>query len=231
MSPIPKMKQGKAGGSAITRGAKPVKRPLPGTLVPGEAAAGTGNHRLERITQAAIRCFVKKGISGTTMDDVADESGIARPNLYRYVQTRQDLIRLVVVQRSNVFIQKKFDAGVGWRQTLAHFLVHIVSNARADEIISLVHQQAASDASALVESNLEMIHALDAVLAPLLATARASGSLRDDLTEDEILKWINFQAMSLTKSNVYVTRGQLEWAVNELVIAAIVKTSPLFRHP
>lgn len=224
MPPTRKMKPTNAAVSAASLRAKRAKQPPPEKLASNGPTAESGNHRLERITQAAIRCFVKKGISGTTMDDVADESGIARPNLYRYVQTRQDLVRLVVVQRSRVFIQKKFDAGVGWRQTLAHFLVHIVSNARADEIISMVHQQAPSDASALVESNLEMIHALDAVLAPLLATARASGSLRNDLTEDEILKWINFQAMSLTKANVYVTRKQLEWAVDELVIAAIVRT-------
>lgn len=189
----------------------------------GRGGRNTANHRLEKITKAAIRCFVKRGISDTTMDEIADEAGIARPNLYRYVKTRQDLIRLVVIQRSRAFIQRKFDTGAGWRETLCHFLAHIVSNARADEIISIVHQQAGSDASALVESNLEMIHALDPVLTPLLEAARAARHLRDDLTQNEIRKWINFQAMSMTKSKVYVTREDLERAMDKLVIAAIVR--------
>ena len=182
------------------------------------------NHRLEKITKAAIRCFIRNGISDTSMDDIATEAGIARPNLYRYIQTRQDIIRLVIIERSKAFIRKKSDTGAGWRETLSHFLTHIIWNARSDEIISIVHQQAGSDASALVESSEETIHALDPVIAPLLQAARREHSLREDLTENEILKWINFQAMSLTKSNVYVAREELGQAIDKLVIAAIVKS-------
>ena len=46
----------------------------------------------ERILAAAERCIDRHGIRKTTMDDVACEVGLSRPNVYRYFSDRDDLL-------------------------------------------------------------------------------------------------------------------------------------------
>ncbi|HEY4043151.1 MAG TPA: helix-turn-helix domain-containing protein, partial [Rhodopila sp.] len=42
----------------------------------------------ERILAAAQRCIDRHGIRKTTMDDIASELGLSRPNVYRYFADR-----------------------------------------------------------------------------------------------------------------------------------------------
>jgi AcrR family transcriptional regulator len=168
-----------------------------------------------------MHCFNRQGIANTTMEDIAAEAGIARPNLYRYVRTREDLIRIVVLERSRHFIRRKYAAGNNWHETLAHFIAHIVTSSRNDRIISLVHEQASFDASSLVESDYAMNHALYAIVAPLLRQGREAGELRQDLSEDEILKWLNFQAMSFVRARVFMDAEELSRTIETLVVRAI----------
>src|ERR1700741_1342518 len=53
--------------------------------------AGTDDVR-ERILAAAERCIVRYGFRKTTMDDIASELGLTRPNVYRYFADRDDLL-------------------------------------------------------------------------------------------------------------------------------------------
>jgi len=48
------------------------------------AALPSSTDRRGEIVAAARACFQRWGLAKTTMDDIAKEVGIARPNLYRY---------------------------------------------------------------------------------------------------------------------------------------------------
>jgi AcrR family transcriptional regulator len=63
------------------------------------APASTGDTR-ERILAAAERCIDRHGIRKTTMDDVACEVGLSRPNVYRYFADRDDLLIELIIRRS-----------------------------------------------------------------------------------------------------------------------------------
>jgi AcrR family transcriptional regulator len=52
--------------------------------------AGTDDVR-ERMLTAAERCIARYGFRKTTMDDIASEVGLTRPNVYRYFADRDDL--------------------------------------------------------------------------------------------------------------------------------------------
>lgn len=52
----------------------------------------------ERILDAAARCFARRGVSGTTVGDVATEAGCSRPTIYRYFEDR-DALRAAFVER------------------------------------------------------------------------------------------------------------------------------------
>ncbi|MFD1373291.1 TetR/AcrR family transcriptional regulator [Actinoplanes sichuanensis] len=49
--------------------------------------------RTEQIMQATARCLQKHGLAGTTLERVAEESGLSRSHVRHYVGNRDDLLR------------------------------------------------------------------------------------------------------------------------------------------
>src|SRR5438445_3523370 len=47
--------------------------------------------KLPGVMRAALRLFVKKGIDGTTIKDIAKEAGVAEGSLYRHFKSKDDL--------------------------------------------------------------------------------------------------------------------------------------------
>jgi AcrR family transcriptional regulator len=47
--------------------------------------------RREEILDAALRCFMRTGYRGTTMDDVVNESGLSKGTIYWYFANKQEL--------------------------------------------------------------------------------------------------------------------------------------------
>jgi AcrR family transcriptional regulator len=50
------------------------------------------------IQEAAVSLFVRKGISGTSMQDIAAEAGISTGAIYRYYPSKESLLQAVLVQ-------------------------------------------------------------------------------------------------------------------------------------
>jgi AcrR family transcriptional regulator len=48
--------------------------------------------RRQRAMESGFRLFSEKGIDQVTMPDIAEDSGVARPSLYRYFSTKVDLV-------------------------------------------------------------------------------------------------------------------------------------------
>ncbi len=47
--------------------------------------------RRQRIMEAALACFARKGYHKTTMDDIVAESGLSKGTLYWYFRSKDDL--------------------------------------------------------------------------------------------------------------------------------------------
>jgi len=54
----------------------------------------TAEQRLDAILRAATELFNKRGVGGTTLDDVAAELGIRKASLYNYIKSKYDLLYL-----------------------------------------------------------------------------------------------------------------------------------------
>lgn len=48
--------------------------------------------RRQRVMESGFRLFAERGIDQVTMPDIAEDSGVARPSLYRYFFTKVDLV-------------------------------------------------------------------------------------------------------------------------------------------
>jgi AcrR family transcriptional regulator len=60
----------------------------------------------ERILAAAERCIDRHGIRKTTMDDVACEVGLSRPNVYRYFADRDDLLVELITRHARALLAR-----------------------------------------------------------------------------------------------------------------------------
>jgi AcrR family transcriptional regulator len=60
----------------------------------------------ERILAAAERCIDRHGIRKTTMDDIASEAGLSRPNVYRYFADRDDLLIELITRHARTLLDR-----------------------------------------------------------------------------------------------------------------------------
>ena len=51
--------------------------------------------RRDSIREAAERVFVRRGFDGATIQEIADEAGVSAGNIYRYFDSKADLIHAV----------------------------------------------------------------------------------------------------------------------------------------
>ena len=54
--------------------------------------------RVDTIQEAALRVIARKGLSAASMQEIADEAGIAKGTLYLYFQNQSDLLQKTVEQ-------------------------------------------------------------------------------------------------------------------------------------
>jgi AcrR family transcriptional regulator len=66
------------------------------------ARFGTSKSRRDQLLDAAARQLNSKGISMTSITDVADQLGFSRASLYYYVEDREDLMFQVYLRSSEL---------------------------------------------------------------------------------------------------------------------------------
>ncbi len=68
-----------------------------------------GVHLIDKkqgILKAAQRVFAQFGYHKTTMDDIAEASGLKKASLYYYYSSKEDIFRDVIITESQEFLQK-----------------------------------------------------------------------------------------------------------------------------
>jgi AcrR family transcriptional regulator len=86
--------------------------------------AGTDDAR-ERILAAAERCIDRHGIRKTTMDDIASEVGLSRPNVYRYFADRDDLLIELITRHARA-LQDRERKSISRQSSLADQIVESI---------------------------------------------------------------------------------------------------------
>ncbi|MFT7373219.1 MAG: AcrR family transcriptional regulator, partial [Oleiphilaceae bacterium] len=66
--------------------------------------------RVNEILDAFERCLTKKGLQGTTLDNIAEEAGLARRMIRHYIGNRTDLIDAAVERIIEKFTLSVFNA-------------------------------------------------------------------------------------------------------------------------
>lgn len=190
---------------------------------PKASSDHTMSRPLDRITTAAIKIFREQGVENARMEDIAQSANISRPNLYRYVNNKDDVVKLVVMHRAR-FILHELKAKDGpWQEALIDLFVKQVTLALKDQIFRLVVEQAGSAVAKLFVDEEAVQTSLNQVISPLLAKGRAAGEIRDGISDDEILYWLHYQTWSLTRDPNLHNAMEIRSLARKFVVGGLLK--------
>jgi AcrR family transcriptional regulator len=180
----------------------------------------------DRILSAAATCFRERGVEGTSMGDIAAAAGLQRPNLYRYFPNKEAVV-LEVLMRETRAVHAARRARVRLSGPVGPLLVEsLVSGqelARTDELIRFAMSGEAARLTAdLVRSETLLFEEEKAYWAPLLAYGRGRGELRDDLTDDEIIRWFFVSQFLMFSHEDFFPAGAVRTQVERFVVPAVL---------
>jgi AcrR family transcriptional regulator len=156
------------------------------------APASTEDAR-ERILAAAERCIDRHGIRKTTMDDVASEAGLTRPNVYRYFADRDDLLLELITRHARALLaraRKSISRQGSLADQIVEKILYTADHARRDPLTrhlldpdgtSLGKRMIASGTSAMCRAEM---------WDPLLDAAVANNELPPGLARSDIHMWL-----------------------------------------
>jgi AcrR family transcriptional regulator len=147
----------------------------------------------ERILAAAERCIDRHGIRKTTMDDIASELGLSRPNVYRYFADRDDLLIELLTRHARALCNRAHKS-ISRRNSLTDQIVETVlytaDHARRDHLTRhIIEPDGTSLGRRLITSGTsEMLRA--ELWDPYLDAAVANDELPPGLPRSDIHLWL-----------------------------------------
>jgi AcrR family transcriptional regulator len=157
------------------------------------APTGTDDAR-ERILAAAERCIDRHGIRKTTMDDVASEVGLTRPNVYRYFADRDDLLIELITRHARALFgraRKPISRQGSVADQIVEKILYTADHGRRDPLTRhVIDPDATSLGKRMIASGTtEMCRA--EMWDPLLDAAVANNELPPGLPRSDIHVWLS----------------------------------------
>ena len=157
------------------------------------APTGTDDAR-ERILTAAERCIDRHGIRKTTMDDVACEVGLTRPNVYRYFADRDDLLIELITRHARALVaraRKPISRQGSIADQIVETVLYTADHGRRDPLTRhVIDPDATSLGKRMIASGTtEMCRA--EMWDPLLGAAVANNELPPGLARSDIHVWLS----------------------------------------
>lgn len=196
-----------------------------------ESTGFTLSTPLARITKAAIKSFREKGIEGTKIVDVARLAQVSRPNIYRYVQNMEELVRLVVLERADYILHELKVHDGPWYESLIDLFVQQVNTALKDEVYMLIVEQAGPVTAKLIADDNAVQTSLNKVIAPIIAKGRAAGEIREGLSDEEILYWLHYQTWCLSRDPRIHKTVEIEGLARKFVVGGLLASGIVPKKP
>jgi AcrR family transcriptional regulator len=180
----------------------------------------------DRILRAAAACFRERGVEGTSMGDIAAAAGLQRPNLYRYFPNKEALV-LEVLMRETRSVHAERRARVRLAGPVGPLLVEsLVSGqalARGDELIRFAMTGETAELTAdLVRSESLLFDVEKTYWEPLLDYGRERDELRDDLADDEIVRWFFVSQFLMFSHEDFFPAEAVRDQVERFVVPAVL---------
>lgn len=194
---------------------------------PGASAAAVPEPdpgRRQAIVAAARECFQRYGLARTRMDDIAQLTGIVRPNLYRYFPSKEAVAAAVSAEESrriNSLRRKQLPIRGPVGELIARSIVLGLRLAMEDEFIlellRLENRELVPETMAAAAARYEYWQ-------PIFDHGRARGELRPDLGDDDLMRWLGaIQLHFLSNRDLYPTLEDIERDVRLFVVPSVTQ--------
>jgi AcrR family transcriptional regulator len=147
----------------------------------------------ERILSAAERCIDRHGIRKTTMDDVASEVGLSRPNVYRYFADRDDLLIELIARHARALLdraRKSISRQGSLADQIVETVLYTADRGRRDPLTRhVIEPDATSLGRRMIASGTKEMRRAE-MWDPLLDAAVANNELPPGLPRSDIHLWL-----------------------------------------
>jgi len=179
-----------------------------------------------RLVDAAESLVREHGVAALRQEAVAERAGLSRSSVYRYFDSKDELVVAAVVQ-STLRIGQQVIAGIGPDAGPEEFLVRgIVDSIRAMAADPL-HQSLTTPASTTRMSrltNTALREGVRPLVDPVFDAATARGALRSDVSRDDVVNWLQVVALGLMQSpGLAADTDEVEALLRKMLVPAVVR--------
>lgn len=181
-----------------------------------------------RVVDAAEGIVRDRGAGALRLDSVAELVGLHRSSVYRYFNSKEELLTAVVVQ-ATLRLGREVVARLGPDAPADRFLVDGLAMALASIANDPVHQSllspSASDAVARVGGRV-FTEGLRPLVEPMFAAAADQGVLRAGVTPDDALEWLQIVATGLLRVPAELRESaDIERLLDLMLVPALLNVS------
>lgn len=154
-----------------------------------------------RLVDAAEASVRDSGVGALRLDSVADAAGLHRSSVYRYFANKEELITAVVVQATMRVGRKVIDQ-LGDDATPDQFLAEGLSIALAEMSVDPVHRSLMEPSASAWMARVggkALSEGLRPLIEPMFDAAEAQGVLREGVSPDHAMRWLQIVAAGLVR--------------------------------
>jgi AcrR family transcriptional regulator len=178
-----------------------------------------------RLVDAAEAVVREDGVNALRLDSVADSVGLHRSSVYRYFDSKEELITAVLVQ-ATLRIGGQVIEEVGESAPPESLLVDGITTALAAIAVDPVHQAlmapAASEAMARI-AGAAITEAIRPLVEPMFTAAATRGVLRKGVTPDDAIRWLQIVVSGLIRTpNLVPDDDKLRDLLRLMLVPALI---------
>ena len=181
------------------------------------------------ILAAARRCYLARGISATTMQEVADTAGVARSTVYRYFPGRDDLLVATIkveMEQLNKRLRKRLAKYPGPADQLVEGLIVAIKEVPRRPLLRAVFaSEEDTRARHAIWSSDVIVRFGEELMDHVISPARDAGLLQDAVRPEVLVEWVYRLLLSFLTlpSNWVRSDVQLRATLHALLVPVLLK--------
>lgn len=194
----------------------------------GDQRRADSDFAREQILNAACQCYRRSGVGKTTMEHIARETRVTRTTIYRYFQSRDEVLTKVIVRETGVValaLQEQVAPIADFGEFLAAAVAGALERLTASPLLQLVLNEENAVLHRLYVRS-EEVHAMASTFVEeRFERARSAGQLREGIELPALGEWIVriISAYLLAPAKLRSASTDMRAHLRQFLVPAIVR--------